>query len=286
MTEKILVIGATGRIGNELVKLLIKKGKTVRAATRNPEKVISIFKNSVEVTKFDYEQPQTFASSLIGIEKIFLTVRPGDNQSDKFAMPLIDEAKKANVQLIVDLTAMGVEQDETFMLRILERYIEQSGIAYTHLRPNWFMQNFNSGAILADIRATGAFHLPAADATVSFIEVLDIAAIGLAVLTEQHHIGKAYTLTGIEALSYFDVAQKISDASGRKISYAPISEEIARSILTKTDIPKDIIERWTEFYRKIRNGFCSPISTHVELILGRKPILFDNFAKKNSEMWK
>ncbi len=286
MSKKILVIGATGRVGSELVKLLTQNGKDVRTATRNPLTASSKFPNMVEVIEFDYEKPQTFATALAGVEKIFLTVHPGDNHSDKAAMPLIDAAKKADVQHIVDLTAMGVEQDDTFMLRILEKYIEKSGISYTHLRPNWFMQNLNFGPMFADIKTTGALHLPAADAKISFIDVRDIAAVGFTVLTKPHHEGRAYTLTGKESLNYFQVLEKISRVVGKEISYVPISEGNACAALIKGGIPTDLIERWTDFYRKVRQGLCSPVSPDVELVLGRSPILFDQYANDNADSWK
>jgi uncharacterized protein YbjT (DUF2867 family) len=285
MSKKVLVIGATGRIGSELVKLLVQNDLAVRAASRNPSTDSSKFQNTVEVVEFDYEKPQTFASALVGVEKVFLTVRPGDNHSDKAAIPLIDAAKIAKVQLIVDLTAMGVEQDDTFMLRILEKYIESSGISYTHLRPNWFMQNFNTGPMFADIKATGALHLPAADAKTSFIDLRDIAAVGFKVLTESHHTGKAYTLTGKEPLSYFQVVEKISRVAGKEISYMPISEDIARAALSKGGVPTELIERWTDFYRKVRQGDCSLVSMDVEMILGRSPILFDQYVIDNATSW-
>ena len=116
-------------------------------------------------------------------------------------MPLIDEAKTQGVRLIVNLTAMGVEQDETFMLRVLEKYLEASGIPFVHLRPNWFMQNFDSGPIFADIRATGAIHLPAGDAGLSFVDVRDVAAVACAAFTDHRNQGNAYTLTGVELTS-------------------------------------------------------------------------------------
>ena len=285
MSKTILVIGATGRVGSELVKLLVQNGESVRAATRNPSPVPSRFQNTVDVVEFDYERPQTFAPALVGVEKVFLTVRPGDNHSDKAAMPLIDAAKKMKVQRIVDLTAMGVEQDDTFMLRILEKYVEASGIPYTHLRPNWFMQNFDSGPMFADIKATGALHLPAADAKISFIDLRDIAAVGFAALTQTHHAGRAYTLTGNESLSYFQVVEKLSLVAGKEISYLPISEDIAREALVKGGIPTDLIERWTDFYRKVRQGFCSPVSTDIESVLGRSPILFDQYANDYAASW-
>jgi uncharacterized protein YbjT (DUF2867 family) len=286
MSKKILVIGATGRVGSELVKLLTLNGENVLAATRNPSVISSKFLNTVDGIEFDYEKPETFAPALVGVEKIFLTVRPGDNHSDRAAIPFINEAKKANVQLIVDLTAMGVEQDETFMLRILEKYIENSGISYTHLRPNWFMQNFDSGPMFNDIKATGGLHLPADDAKISFIDVRDIAAVGFKVLTESHHLGKAYTLTGNESLNYFQVVEKISSVAGKKISYLPISEDVARAALVKGGVPNDLIERWTEFYRKIRLGYCSPVAADTEMIIGRSPISFDQYVKDNAASWR
>jgi uncharacterized protein YbjT (DUF2867 family) len=286
MSKKILVIGATGRVGRELVKLLVGNGEAVRAATRNPAALASRFQNTLEVVEFDYERPQTFAPALNGVEKIFLSVRPGDNHSDQYAIPLIDGAKKSKIQLIVDLTAMGTEQQETFMLRVLEKYVESSGIPYTHLRPNWFMQNFDSGPLANDIRATSAIHLPAADALVSFVDVRDIAAVACAALTESRHIKKAYTLTGKEALSYYQVAEKLSHVSNRTISYVPITEEVARIGLAQGGVPADLIERWTDFYKKVRQGFCSPISTDIDSVLGRPPIAFDQYAMENSASWR
>ncbi|HNY13552.1 MAG TPA: SDR family oxidoreductase [Candidatus Wallbacteria bacterium] len=286
MSKKILVIGATGRTGGELVKLLVQDGQSVRVATRNPPAALSKFKNAVEAVEFDYERPSTFVAAVDGVDKIFLSVRPGDNHSDKFAMPLVDEAKKANVRHIVALTAMGVEKDDAFMLRILEKYIESSGISYTHLRPNWFMQNFDSGPMFQDIKATGALHLPAADAKISFIDLRDIAAVGFAALTGSGHINKAYTLTGRESLSYFEVVEKLSGASGKRISYVPISEAEARAGLMKAAVPGELIERWADFHRKIRQGHCSPVTADVELVIGRAPITFDQYVKDYAAAWK
>jgi uncharacterized protein YbjT (DUF2867 family) len=286
MSKRILVIGATGRVGSELVKLLVQNGDSVRAATRNPSAVSTRFNKSVELVEFDYDRPETFAPAVERVEKIFLILRPGDNHSDKAAAPIIELAKKEKVQHIVALTSMGVEQDETFMLRILEKYIEDSGIAYTHLRPNWFMQNLDSGPMYADIKKTSALHLPAASAEISFIDVRDIAAVGFAALTDTKHVGMAYTLTGKEPLNYYQVVEKISHVAGKEISYVPLSEEIACEGLKKAGIPQDLIDRWTEFYRKVRQGLCAPVSTDVENILGRPPILFDQYANDYADAWK
>jgi uncharacterized protein YbjT (DUF2867 family) len=286
MAGKILITGATGKVGTELVKILVKNGQAVRAATRNPSAAALKFKESLETVEFDYEQPETFTPALTGIEKVFLVARPGDNQSDKAGAPFIDEMKNNGIKHIVNLTAMGVESDESFMLRILERYIEDSGISFTHLRPNWFMQNFNSGPMYNGIQRTDALHLPAGDAMLSFIDVRDIAAAAAAALIEPVHAGKAYTLTGGEALNHFQVVDKINRASGREISYVPISEETAHFVLDSGGVEFDQIERWTNFFRKVRAGLCSAVSKDIESILDRPPITFDTYVKDYADAWR
>lgn len=241
---------------------------------------------SAEIVEFDFERPETFALALRGSTKVFPVARPGDNHSDKAAAPFIDEATKSGVRHIVNLTAMGVEQDETLMLRILEKHVEASGIPYTHLRPNWFMQNFNTGTMFADMYATGALHLPADDARLSFIDVRDIAEVAYSTLTQPGHVGKAYTLTGGVAVNHFEVVEMISRVSRQKILYVSITEDVARAGLTRAGVPGGLIDRWIEFYRKIRNGFCAPVSTDVETVLGRKPRSFDQYVLDYADHWK
>ncbi len=284
MSGTTLVIGASGRVGGEVVRLLLEKGEKVRAAARDP--LSRRFPDLVEVVKFDFDRPESFASALKGVHKVFLVARPGDNQSDRAAMPLIDEAKKQDIRLIVNLTAMGVDEDETFMLRLLEKYLEASGIPFVHLRPNWFMQNFDSGPMSADIRSTGAIHLPAGDAKLSFIDARDVAAVACAALTHPRHTGNAYTLTGAEALSHFEAVERISKAAGKTISYVPITEEAARAGLSARGVPSGYIERWADFFSKVSRGLCSPISGDLESVLGRSPILFDQYAEDYADSWR
>jgi uncharacterized protein YbjT (DUF2867 family) len=286
MTGKILITGSTGKVGSELVKLLVNKGETVRAATRNPFSSKLNIQENIETVEFDYEQPETFVPALNGIKKVFLVARPGDNQFDNCAASFIEEMRNNGIQHIVDISAMGIETDESFTMEVLERYIEDSGISYTHLRPNWFMQNFNSGLIYKGILSTGALHLPAGDAKISFIDVRDIAAVGASALSEPVHAGKAYTLTGGEALDHFQVTEKINRATGRDISYVPISEETARLLLEREGVEIDHIERWTNFFRKVRDGLCAEVSTNVELIIGRPPVTFDKYVNDYANAWK
>jgi uncharacterized protein YbjT (DUF2867 family) len=284
--HKTLIIGATGRVGVKLARLLVEKGETVRAATRSPLAAIARLPRLAETAEFDFDRPETFAPALKGVARVFLMARPGDNHADQVAMPFVDAAKKEGVRLIVNLTAMGVEQDDTFTLRRLEKYVEASGIPYVHLRPNWFMQNFSSGPMLSDIRATGALHLPAADAKLSFIDVRDIAAVGVAVLNEPRHAGRAYTLTGGQAFDHHEVAGILSRAAGKKIAYVPLSEEAARAALTKAGVAGELIERWANFYRIVREGLCAPVIRDAESVLGRHTIAFEKYARDYAAAWR
>ena len=286
MSPKTLIIGATGRVGAELARLLMEKGEAVRAATRTPATASARLPRAAEAAEFDFDRPETFGPALKGITRVFLVARPGDNHADKAAIPFIDLAKKEGVQLIVNLTAMGIEKDDTFTLRILEKYIEASGIPYVHLRPNWFMQNFDSGPMHADIRATGALHLPAADAKLSFIDVRDIAAVALAALTDRRHAGKAYTLTGGEALDHYEVVSILSRVAEKTITYVPLREEVARAALQRSGAADDLIERWKNFYRIVRQGLCAPVIPDTESVLRRPPIPFEQYAEDHAAAWR
>jgi len=180
---------------------------------------------------------------------------------------------------------MGVESRDDFALRKVERYLEDSGIGFTHLRPNFFMQIFSSGPLLLDIRSTGAIHIPAADAKLSYIDVRDIAAVAAATLTHQGHTGKAYTLTGKEALDHHEIARAISGAAGKAIHYEAITEEAARSALASGGLSPERTERLIGFYRLVRQGFCAPVSSDVQTVLGRPPISFAQFAKAHASCW-
>lgn len=285
MSGQLLIIGATGSVGSELVTLLDRSCENVRAAAREPEAARLSSTTSAEFVAFDFERPETFATALDGVDRVFLIARPGDDHPDQVAIPLIREMKRQGIRHVVNLSAMGVETQNDFGLRRVELYLEDSGIAFTHLRPNFFMQVFSSGPLLADIRSTGGIHIPAADAKMSFVDVRDIAAVAAAALTGQRHTGKAYTITGGEALDHYEIARAISDATGKTVQYLPISEDTARQALSAAGFSAERVERLIGFYRLVREGFCAPVSRDVETVLGRPPITFSQFAKDHTLSW-
>jgi len=288
MEGKILVIGSTGTVGRLLVAELVKTGALVRAATRDPETVAvrAGFPDCVEVVPFDLERVSTFDGALDDVDRVFLVARPGDEQSDRYAFPLIDVMERRGVRRVVDLSAMGAEMRSSFALRKIELRLEDSRMAFTHLRPNWFMQVFMGGSLLASIRAFRVIRVPAAAAKISWIDAGDVAAVAAATLgLERIHEGKAYTLTGSEALDHAEVALAIGRASGMAVRYEPLSDDEAKDALKSAGFPEQWIQRLIMFYRLVREGYAAPISTAVQDILGRSPRKFADFARENAATW-
>ena len=149
---------------------------------------------------------------------------------------------------------------------------------YTFLRPSWFMQNFSSGFIAPMILGMGGIFLPAADAKTSFIDVRDIAAVGIAALTEPGHAGKAYALTGGQAFTYGEAAEILSLAAGKPIHYVALSEEDFSSSLAAQGWQPGQIAMFAGLFQGVRQGWAAPVSPDVAAVLGRAPITLEQFA--------
>ncbi len=171
MREQTLVIGATGLIGHFVAEGLRTRGAAVRLATRHAPEMVD-----AGWVHFDFAKPETFAGAVRGVARVFLIARPGDPQPEVIAAPLIAAMKQARVQHVVNLTAMGVESREDIGLRKVERLLESSGMGFTHLRPNFFMQVFTMEPLRSMLRGDGVIRVPAANARISYVDARDVAA--------------------------------------------------------------------------------------------------------------
>jgi uncharacterized protein YbjT (DUF2867 family) len=220
----ILVTGATGTVGSEVVRQLSTKGETVKAAARSANDTTFSHLNGVQTVQLDLNSTGKFASAFQGVDKLFLLTPLQSNMVD-LTSNLVNEAKNAKIKHIVKQSVMGADAEPGItasrLHRQAEKIIEESEIPFTFLRPNDFMQNFVN-FYSPTIKNKNAIYLPAEDAKVSFVDVRDIAAVAVKTLTEDgnnRHNGKAYTITGPEALSYYQVAEILSNATGKKINY-------------------------------------------------------------------
>ena len=283
MPPTILILGATGTVGRPLVDLLLQQGAHVRAASRDPV-AAAAFDPRPRWVSFDFERPETFDPVLDGVDAVFLISRPGDEAAHRFAAPFIAAMTFFDVNHVVHLSAMGTEERPDFSLRKVELRLEASGIPFTHLRPNFFMQVYTTGSLGAAIAATGQIALPAAGAKLSLIDAHDVAACAAAVFGDTaSHAGRSYTLTGPRAVDHDEIAQHLSEASGRPVHYVPINDEAMRSVLRKVGFPEDRIARLLEMYRLVRHGACEPVHPDAESLLGRRATDFADSAARMME---
>lgn len=285
MNNSILIIGATGNLGSEITLQLTDKGHKVRVGVRKPEQYRAP-SGQVEAVRFDFDDPTTYCPSLDGIKKLFLIALPLDPEAPLMLAPVIQAAKQAGVEQIVFTSAFGVDQNEEAPLRKIERQLEASGIAHTVLRPNFFMDNFSTGFIGPMIHGADGIFVAAEDAKTSFIAITDIAAVAVAALTEEGHAGKAYNLTGSQALNHTEIAAVISEVSGRNIIYQPISEDDMRQGALENGLLEPNVDYLTFLYQVKRAGHLAATTSDVEQVLGRPAQKFAEFAQQNQAVWK
>lgn len=284
MANKILVTGATGKVGGRAISALAARGEHVRAAVRDPQRAAQALPRAVEVASFNYERPETFTQAFADVNHILLIAPPGEPRLAELLAPAVDAAAAAGVEHLVFISAMGVDANETLPLRQVERRIEASGIPHTILRPNWYMQNL-LGFLAASIKQQGAIYLPAGDARTSFIDTRDVGDVAAVMLSEPGHMGKTYTLTGPQSLTYDEVAAAIAQASGRPVQYVAVPEEMMREELSGQGWPGATIDFMLNMYRPVREGRCAAVTSAVADITGRPPIRLEQFVRENASVW-
>jgi len=269
----ILVTGASGTVGSEVVKALGGRSAGVRAGYRTrPQNVPA----GVESVKLDYERPDTIRPALQGVDTLFLLSNTVDPERK-----VVDEAKRAGVKRIVKLSVIGAaEEGFTFARwhRAVEKYIEASGLGWTFLRPNGFMQNVVT-YMGETIRSQSAIYSPAGNAAASHVDARDVGAVGARVLTDKGHEGKAYELTGPAALTYGQIAEILSRVLGRTIGYVPISPEQYRQAAVAAGTPEGYADALVDLNRYYLEGKASVVTPSVRQLTGRDAIPFEQFAR-------
>jgi uncharacterized protein YbjT (DUF2867 family) len=276
----ILVTGASGTIGSEVLKQLREAGQPVRAAFHNPQKANEARAKGIDAVAFDFADRAAIAKALKGVDKVFLVGATLPNQS-QLEINVVEEAKKADVKHIVKLSVLDAPAEEfTFARwhRPVEKAIESSGVIYTFLRPGGFMQNFvnYSGDT---IRSQGAFYGSGKDSRTGVVDVRDIAAVAVKAFTEPGHENKAYEITGPEALTNAEIAEKLSAAIGKPVNYVDIPVEALRAGAKSTGVPDFYADALVDLQKHYLSGKAAQLSGDVEKVTGRKPRNFDDFAR-------
>ena len=273
----ILITGASGNVGKEVLKQITQTGAEVRAAFQSLSKAASA-PSGVEIVTVDYNQPETLQSALKNVERVFL-VGPPTAQLPALERNAMEVIAQVGVQQVVKLSAMG-GREAIFPRQHAqsEDYIQSTGVPYTFLRPNGFMQNMvNYNA--PTINTQNAFYGSEGDGRVSQIDVRDVAAVAVKALTEDGHVGKAYTLTGPEALTNKEIAQILSDELRREIRFINLPPAQLKEALLSAGVPEWNADALLDLQRLYREGKASTVTPDVEQILGRKAISFAQFFR-------
>jgi uncharacterized protein YbjT (DUF2867 family) len=283
--SKVLVIGSTGNVGSRLIHLLADKKINVAAATRNPDK-FTAESDFISPVKFDIEDQSTYSAALDGTDKVFLISPPLRPDSRQISEPFIETMKNANISKVVYMSASGVNYSDDNPLRQVEIAIEKSGLSYSFIRPNFFMENFTAPAFGGLIKQMGGFFLNADDGKTAFLSADDIAASALKLLTEDGHDGKGYTLTSSESLDHTEVAKIMSEVTGKTITYTAIPDEAMLKGFMDSGMPEQSAHYMTELYKMVKQGLFAQTFDDMAELLGRKTVTFREFAEKNKEAWK
>jgi uncharacterized protein YbjT (DUF2867 family) len=275
--KKILVIGAQGTVGSALVPLLAAGGHEVRRATsRAPREA-----GQVHV---DLVKGGGLSEALRGADAAFVLAPPGHVNQHELLGPVFDEARKQGVGKVVMMSAMGANADPEAPLRKAELHLEASGLPFNIVRPNWFMQNFNT-FWLDGLRKHGRIFLPVGEAKGSFIDARDIAAVAARLLTTSKDDGQDFDLTGARALDHHEVAAILARETGRDIRYTEVTPEAMRDSLLGAGVPPAYAEFLLLILGFFKAGYSERTTDAVARITGREPIAFEQYARDYRQAW-
>ncbi len=287
MSKKILITGATGNVGAELVDFLIKKKKDIVIGVRNIEKAkneFDFYNDLIDFVTLDFTIVETYQSALKDIKKVFLIRPPKISDVEEDIFPFINKAKEQGVEHIVFLSLLGVENNPFVPHYKIEQYLKNIGIAFTFLRASFFMQNLNT-THCQDIKENNEIFLPAGKGKTSFIDVRDIAEVGAIALTEDGHRNKGYSLTGKDAIDYYQVAKIFSRVLNKEIKYT--SPSIFRFFyrMHKRGMKTGYILIMIALYTTARLGLAKKTTNKLEELLGRQPISVEKYVSDYKECW-
>lgn len=277
----ILIIGATGNIGRNLVDTLLESRQQLLLGVREPEKARAIWKHSANYISFDFDVPETFEPALSRVERCFF-IAPHEDPAPSVELFLQHAGHLKQLTFSSGRTTGAVEGKP---LNTIENRIWDSFIPATILRPGWFMQNF-TGWIGDDIREERRIVLPAGDSKTAFVDVRDVAGAAALTLIHGGYTGHTYELVSDEAFDHYQVAEMISRAIGEKVEYQPMEPLDYIRRMMKKGWSRDIAEHTVELYRLVKEGREEETTSHVEDILERKPRRLEAFIEEYKEEFK
>lgn len=273
MSSEYLVIGASGMVGRRVVAELRGRDLSVRAASRSGP------------TVFDWDRPETWAPALTGVERAYTLLPQGTTTPQDQVAEFLSVAAGTSLRRLVLLSAYGVDLAEGSGPRKAELDVQGSGLDWTILRPNWFLQNFSDGVFAHNVHTRRTVAVPAGDGAVSFVDTRDIGAVAAVALTEDGHAGQGYPITGPAAVTFAEVTAAITAATGRPVGYRSTSPEETRAELLASGVAPDYAELLLYLYGNIAAGYSAEVTDVVEKVTGRPARDAATYVRDNVGAW-
>jgi uncharacterized protein YbjT (DUF2867 family) len=275
----ILVTGASGTVGSNVVRRLLDGGAPVRVLVRDAEKAVAVLGNDVDIALGDFGDPGTLEAALKGVDRVFLSC-PNDPRQVDYETNVIDVVARGGVQRLVKLSANGARVGSPLEFwdwqGRIEQHLDGTGVPTVVLRPNFYMTNVLASA--EAIKHTGQLFLPAADARVAMVDPRDVAAAAVAALHGAGADGGRYLLTGPEPITFESVAEAAGRAAGYDVRFVSVPDDAARSAMTEAGLPPFIVDNLIKLFGFLRQGAQDATTDDVRTLTGRRPGSFAEFA--------
>ncbi|MCK6531070.1 NmrA family NAD(P)-binding protein [Myxococcota bacterium] len=285
MEAPILVTGATGNVGREVVRCLVAQGLPVRAAARSLGEIRRVLWPDVDAVSLDFERAETFDAAVRGARGLFLLRPPAIARVEDTLNVLADRAVAAGVGHVVFLSVAGADRQRWVPHHAVERHLATLGAPATLLRAGFFAQNLGD-AYRQDIRERGEIVVPAGRGRVAFVDVRDLAEVAALAFADASLRGQAWTLTGPEAVSFDELAEVLARALGREIRYVPASVLGYVLHLRRRVLPWGRIAIQTVLHVGIRFGQAEAVDPALERLLGRRPRTVTDYVRDHVHLWR
>ena len=278
----ILVTGATGNVGSHVLLLLREAALPVRAAVRDRASAAA----KADAVAFDFVDPSTWDAAFAGVQTLFLVRPPAIANVKRDIIPALEAAKSAGIRHVVFLSLQGAERNRVVPHARIEAWLRRSGLAWTFIRPSFFMQNLSTTHAAA-IRDLSEIVVPAGRGRTAFVDVVDIAAVAAEVLRQpERHAYRAWTPTGATADSYEEVAAVLSAELGRRIGYTrPSLWRYAKHARNVLEMPWGMVFITAAIYTTVRLGLAAGLTDDVLTVTGRPPGTLAAFAHRERDAW-
>ena len=276
----ILICGATGKTGRQLLNLLKASGIPARAIVRDPAKAAGLRDRGFEVVIGDLGDREVLAGALKNVDHAFLLMANSENQCT-VEKQFIDAAQTAGTRHIVKLSAIGADSSSTAVLKRYhgqaEDYLKQSGLVHTIIQPGFFMDNMLNCA--QTIARDNSFSLPMGAGKSGVVDIRDVAEVALAALTRPGHENKTWVVTGPEILSFAEIAVIFSAVLGRQISYVDSPPDEFREQLLKWGQSDWYVAAALQLFELNRQNKNAKITGDFEAVTGRAPRSMRQFVQ-------